>query len=710
MLRNSSFATGRLRRGPALAVLAVAALFATVLIAAYLFDPPLAYAQGEGDPPGAPVNVSSGAGVGLLDLTWTAPPGSDVTGYDVEYKLSTAADQAATTAGDPSTGWVDAGHTGVAASHALTGLTHFDTWYDVRVRAANEFGSSSWAVPAVWESVLTVQRAGDNANGCHVGTTERDCSHHLTANRFTYNGVSYQVQQLAVFPAESNVQMVLINSVIPLLPSTILHVGDDSFVLANASVGTYWKANDTVSWSTTQSWSVGDKVRLRLTDKYHTWPTKPVSFGTATVADLEYTVGTYTPPLEVTDRSQWERLPEATGGSYLIYTATGLPAGLTLGRRDRVVYGTPEAVTDEPVEVTYTATDEDTGSSASLTFNVTVNPAPTIDTEEIRNFTGQNLSYTVGQTSPLSFTFPAASGGTGTLTYYLDNREPRVPISDYVTGVAFDPYTRVLSVGAGDELPSGDPQQEQCTSVGVADGVPQRCAYRLRYWVEDERGARAAAFGALEVSEAPSLTEIADQSFTVGDDVSITLPRSPQGSIILTTNHLDYRLSPDLEGLSLEQEGLTITGTASYTGSSQMTYTVTDLNGVSASRTFTIAVASGPDAPASAPALTVSVEYKQGNATAHLDWGDLADATGYVIQVRAADDSFPSQAVAYLTGRSGKYEYQTRTVDGVRTAYFSLGGVDEGSYTARVAGKNDDGAGPWSAEVSFTVTKPVGGL
>ena len=94
------------------------------------------------DAPAAPTGLSvQSAGQGLI-ATWNAPA-DDVVTYDVEYKESTAADRVAATPDDPATGWVDAGHSGAARSHAITGLTP-DTTYDVRVRARNAEGSSPW--------------------------------------------------------------------------------------------------------------------------------------------------------------------------------------------------------------------------------------------------------------------------------------------------------------------------------------------------------------------------------------------------------------------------------------------------------------------------------------------------------------------------------------------------------------------------------------
>ena len=426
---------------------------------------------------------------------------------------------------------------------------------------------------------------------------------------------------------------------------------------------------------------------------------EPVGFGAATVDDMQLTAGT---------QADVPRLPAVTAPQYLSvsYTATGLPAGLSMGS-DRVIRGTPEAATTTAATVTYTATAAEIGSSASLTFDVTVNPPNppvTFDEAERLDVIGRSFAYTVGQATPFTFTFPEASGGTGTLTYYLavDNQDPRSAISDHVTGLSFDPATRTLSAGAGAQEPSGDPAQ--CPRSRQS----QRCLYGLSYWVEDERGATATITSNIAVSEAPSLPEIADQNLTVGDAVSITLPRATRGSVIASQPHpLDYTLGPELEDLSLDYGALALTGTADHTGSTEMTYTVTDRNGVSASRTFTLTVAAGPNAPASAPALTVS--YTPGDSGPVLEWDDLEDATGYVVQVRAASDSFPSQAVTDIAGRSRSSAHQTRTADdGTVVAYRLIGGLTDGEYTARVAARNSDGEGPWSSEVTFTVR--VGGL
>ena len=71
-------------------------------------------------------------------------------------------------------------------------------------------------------------------------------------------------------------------------------------------------------------------------------------------------------------------LPEASDGDgELTYSVSALPAGLEFDAATRTLGGTPTEATDGAVAITYTATD-DSSATATLTFAITVNPAPRV--------------------------------------------------------------------------------------------------------------------------------------------------------------------------------------------------------------------------------------------------------------------------------------------------------------------------------------------
>ena len=124
---------------PALAVLlALAVLF--------LGGPAPAAAQSQASVPEAPAGLAFASGDGKLTVTWTAPydGGAAISGYDVHYRNKSAADVDATTAGDPSSGWVDDGHSGTGTNHEITGLVN-GRMYLVKVRAVNSVGDGPWS-------------------------------------------------------------------------------------------------------------------------------------------------------------------------------------------------------------------------------------------------------------------------------------------------------------------------------------------------------------------------------------------------------------------------------------------------------------------------------------------------------------------------------------------------------------------------------------
>ena len=403
-----------------------------------------------------------------------------------------------------------------------------------------------------------------------------------------------------------------------------------------------------------------------------------LSFDGATVDDMAFTAGAEAPKRDLTlDEEVDLKLPEATGGFYnLSYTATGLPSGLSIGQ-DRLIRGTPEAATDSPATVTYTATD-DLGSSVSLTFQVTVATPVEFDAEELEPFTHDTIEYTVGQETPLHFQFPEARGGTGTLTYHLDNRERRTPINQYAQGLTFDPVTRVLSSGTGENEPAAG----------------QR--YAVTYRAEDENGSKALAHSRIMVSGPPSLPDMANQSFTVGDAMSVTLPAATGGSASITG--LRYRLEPQVPGLSFNASSRTLSGAATVTGSTAMTYTATDRNGVTDTETFTFTVTPGSSAPTSPPG-SMQMAQQPGQKFFQVSWTEVMGATNYVVQVTPEGVGFQTDH-----GVSSWPEGYHVTVQGslLRAA---VAVPEYGNYQVRVAALNAGGAGPW-AIATATVAKP----
>ena len=404
--------------------------------------------------------------------------------------------------------------------------------------------------------------------------------------------------------------------------------------------------------------------------------TDPPTFGDATIEDETLTAG-----LETSFG-----LPRATGGFYphtTTYSATGLPARLRLGH-DSIIRGIPESATSGAVTVTYTATDG-SGAMASLTFQVTVNPPVTFDADDLNTYYGRVITYTAGQAAPLTVTLPEATGGTGTLTYELVfNTAETVAPSVPGAGVHLDSSTRVLTIDGSSNV----------NRIALRDA-----GYAITYRAKDENGATASASSSISVIGPPTLSDIDDQTYTAGRAVSLALGAA-SGPWWKMVAPLRYDLTGHVEGLAFSGgSNPTLSGTPTIAGVTAMTYTATDGNGVSATRSFTVTVVNGPNVPPAAPASLQAVQVGR-NAVA--TWDAAAGATAYVVQVVASDGSYPDRpvnsapdgvALSPLTG----------SVSGV-----SIGGIGDGDYKVRVAARNADGVGPWSTEVSFTVK--VGGV
>ena len=276
--------------------------------------------------------------------------------------------------------------------------------------------------------------------------------------------------------------------------------------------------------------------------------------------DQTYTMGTEIPDLT---------LPVATGGTgTLTYTLTGpsdaalsmAVPGLTFNTTSRVLSGTP--TTAATAALTYTVTDQN-GSTAMETFTVTVAAAVALaDTGD--------QTYTMGTEIP-ALTLPAATGGTGTLTYTLTGPSDAA-LSQAVPGLTFNTTSRVLS---------GTP-----TTAGATD---------LTYTVTDQNGSTASATVALTVATQVAVTAPNDQTYTMGAMIpALTLPMATGGTAPLTytlTGPASAALSQAVPGLTFDATARTLTGTPTTAATTALTYTVTDQNGSTASDTLTLTVA-----------------------------------------------------------------------------------------------------------------------
>ncbi len=298
-------------------------------------------------------------------------------------------------------------------------------------------------------------------------------------------------------------------------------------------------------------------------------------------------------------------LPAATGGTgTLTYTLTGLPGGLTFS--GRTLSGTPD--TDGDFTLTYEVSDAN-GASTSVDFTVIVNAKLALDTPDDQNYT-QGRAIT-------DLTLPAASGGTGTLTYTLTG------LGGLPGGLNFTAGTRTLS---------GTPSTPGTTT--------------LTYEVTDTNSASTTATFMVKVNAELGLNASGNQNYTQDRRIpgGLFLPEATGGTAPLT-----YTLTAPgglPAGLEFNVNARLLFGPPSTPATTTLTYTVTDANGASKSVDFMVTVNPGL-APLTAPA---DQNYTQGRAITDLT---LPAATG------------GTEPLTYtLTGLPPGLTFDTRTLSG----------------------------------------------
>ena len=289
-------------------------------------------------------------------------------------------------------------------------------------------------------------------------------------------------------------------------------------------------------------------------------------------------------------------LEEARGGNApLVYSATGLPAGLQFITNTRVITGTPTQM--EVATVTYTATDKDDDQD-SVTFNITVSE-PDQGVQGGNNRVGNNGGNQGGGNQGGGNQGGGNQGGGnqggGNKGGGNTQNPPALTLGDSVgystrVGVQYTQQLRAANGGTPPYLYSVTTLPAGLTfdrGTHTISGTPTEAGTKtITYRVTDDNSNQASDDFTITVS--PAVLRLSDTTgFTarVGEQFTQQLPEATGG-----TTPYRYSVTTLPDGLTFVHESRTITGTPTLAEPKVVTYTVTDGNSNIASDAFTITV------------------------------------------------------------------------------------------------------------------------
>jgi large repetitive protein len=419
-------------------------------------------------------------------------------------------------------------------------------------------------------------------------------------------------------------------------------------------------ANGTVTYTPNPGYNGTDRITYTISDGNGGTSTATITVAVADVNDVPVRSGTIANQTNLD--AQVISLPVAGAftdpdGDPLSYTATGLPAGLTINPTTGVISGTIDRSASQTAggvyAITVTASDG-RGGSVSQTFTWTVtNPAPsaTNDTAVTNEDTAVRIPVLANDTDPdgdpLSVT--AASAGNGTVAINPDGSIVYTPnpnfngtdtiiyrITDSEGGVSTAsvnitvrpvndaPTTVGLPNQNGDDGASvsfsvasafGDPDGDRLTfsATGLPPGLTLDPATGLVTGVLDPSTSQGGPYVVTVTATDPSGAQVTT-SFVYSvqnippvavNDVATT-PEDVPVRVAVLTNDSD----PDRDPLTITSASanngtvvinadgtLTFTPDPNFNGIATIAYTITDGNGGLATATLTVTVSPVNDAP-----------------------------------------------------------------------------------------------------------------
>ena len=539
------------------------------------------------------------------------------------------------------------------------------------------FSATAQAQTDVWSGTLTVQSIGGVIFGCSNDSPGSECSTTsiLSDDDFTYDSTDYTIHTIFLTNT-AQLQLYFTTDLAAAAQTLTLDVAGTTFAFEDATT----KAAKHRFWSRSGlSWSGGDTLALKLTEKPPTVPGAPVLTATAngeTQIDLSWTVpdtggkslDKYSIDVSTNGGTTWSPLAD-TSATITTHSHTGLTAGTT--RHYRV------AAVNTIGTGAWSNVDSAT-TEAAVVANTPATGSPVITgTAQV----GQSLYASLGSVAD-------ADGPSIIVASYQWIRVDGATETD-ITGATITPYTPVaddvgkqLKVRASftDDLGNPESRTSAATQAVAAAG---NNAPEFTEGTSTTRSVAENTAGSRNIGTAIAATD-ADG----GDTLRYTLGGTDMASFAIVSTSGQLRTSAALDYETKSSYAVTVSVSDGNGGSDSIsvTITVTDVNeqpgrpaapsvGATANLDTSLDVSWTAPGLNGGPAITgYNLQYRQGTSgsftngpqnvsgTSAMITG-LTAGTSYQVQVRALNGETPSDWSPAGTGSTSTPGQPTLTLD-----------------------------------------------